>query len=64
MGWALCTFVAAGVTMYSTEYRTTAGTENIDRCSARSAGGQADDASMVLLSLPQMELHNVIPRWL
>ena len=44
MGWALCTFVAAGVTdvldgIIARRLRT----ENIDRRSARSSGGQAVD---------------------
>ena len=66
MGWALCTFVAAGVT------------DVLDGIIARRLGQKTSigavldpladkllmTASMVLLSLPQMELHNVIPRWL
>ena len=66
VGWALCTFVAAGIT------------DVLDGLIARrlrqktSIGAVLDPladkllmtASMVLLSLPQMELHNVIPRWL
>src|SRR5262245_14178686 len=66
MGWALCTFVAAGVT------------DVLDGIIARRFGQKTSigavldpladkllmTASMVLLSLPQMEFHNVIPRWL
>src|SRR5690349_18202196 len=66
IGWALCTFVAAGIT------------DVLDGIIARRLGQKTSigavldpladkllmTASMVLLSLPQMELHNVIPRWL
>src|SRR4051812_23223069 len=66
VGWALCTFVAAGIT------------DVLDGIIARRMGqktsiGAALDpiadkllmiASMILLSLPQMEFQNVIPRWL
>jgi len=66
MGWALCTFVAAGIT------------DVLDGIIARRLGQKTSigavldpladkllmTSSMVLLSLPQMELHNVIPRWL
>ncbi len=66
VGWALCTFVAAGIT------------DVLDGIIARRLGQKTSigavldpladkllmTASMVLLSLPQMELHNVIPRWL
>lgn len=66
IGWALCTFVFAGIT------------DVLDGIIARRMGqktsiGAALDpiadkllmiASMVLLSLPQMEFQNAIPRWL
>src|SRR5438105_4935026 len=66
IGWALSTFVAAGIT------------DVLDGIIARRFGqktsiGAALDpiadkllmiASMVLLSLPQMEFQNAIPRWL
>jgi len=66
IGWALCTFVAAGIT------------DVLDGIIARRLGQKTSigavldpladkllmTASMVLLSLPQMELHNAIPRWL
>jgi len=66
VGWALCTFVAAGIT------------DVLDGIIARRLGQKTSigavldpladkllmTAAMVLLSLPQMELLNVIPRWL
>lgn len=66
IGWALTTFVAAGVT------------DVLDGIIARRFGqktsiGAALDpiadkllmtSSILILSLPQLEFHNVIPRWL
>src|SRR5712691_7819429 len=66
IGWALSTFVAAGIT------------DVLDGIIARRFGqktsiGAALDpiadkllmtSSIVILSLPQMEFHNLIPRWL
>ena len=66
IGWALCTFVAAGIT------------DVLDGIIARRLGQKTSigavldpladkllmTASMVLLSLPQMDLLNAIPRWL
>ena len=66
IGWALCTFVFAGIT------------DVLDGIIARRLGQKTSigavldpladkllmTASMVLLSLPQMEFLNAIPRWL
>jgi cardiolipin synthase (CMP-forming) len=66
IGWALCTFVLAGIT------------DVLDGIIARRFGQKTSmgavldpladkllmTAAMVLLSLPQMEFQNAIPRWL
>src|SRR6187399_2728038 len=66
IGWALCTFVAAGVT------------DVLDGIIARRLGQKTSigavldpladkllmTASMVLLSLPNMGFKNLLPRWL